>query len=136
MTVCVHFTIVSNSAHYFCTCIQYPFDILFSTTSISIMTRQTQYSTREYAREPSGLQPRINPEQQYLEMKFSDDSSVFSGLAEQENEMKHMNQLRSPVKTQKPKGILRASSLSSPKYVAIDNEKPTTFLQIILQGSG
>jgi len=57
-----------------------------------------------------------------LEMKFSDDSSVFSGLVEQENEMKHMNQLRSPVKTQKPKGILRASSLSSPKYVVIAKE--------------
>lgn len=86
------------------------------------MTRQTQYSTREYAREPSGLQPRINPEQQYLEMKFSDDSSVFSGLVEQENEMNHMNQLRSPVETQKPKGILRTSSLASPKYVVIAKE--------------
>jgi len=44
-----------------------------------------------------------------LEMKFSDDSSVFSGL-DQENEMKSMNVMQPPRVIRQPKGILRSSS--------------------------
>jgi len=64
----------------------------------------------------------MNPEQGYLEMKFSDDSSVFSGLVDQENQMNQMNQMRPPVETRQPKGILRASRHVGPKYVVIAKE--------------
>ncbi len=86
------------------------------------MSRQPHYSTREYCRDPVGLAPQMNPEQAYLEMKFSDDSSVFSGLVDQENEMNKINQMRPPVEMQKPKGILRDPSHAGPKYVVVAKE--------------
>lgn len=52
-----------------------------------------------------------NPDPQ-LEMKFSDDSSIFSGLVDQENEINNMN--GPPMEIRQPKGILRASTHAGP----------------------
>ena len=65
---------------------------------------------------------RPDPDEE-LEMKFSEDSSVFSGLVEQENEMNDLNRLREPEEMRlPPKGILRTSKHTGPaKYVVVEN---------------
>lgn len=59
----------------------------------------------------------------YLEKKFSDDSSIFSGLVDQEND----EQLPPPppplIEIRQPKGILRASSHAGPIYDPENNAR-------------
>ena len=68
-------------------------------------------------RERSRAIPHRRPDpDEELEMKFSEDSSVFSGLVEQENEMNEINTSRAP------KGILRNSKHTSPSnYMVVEN---------------
>lgn len=75
---------------------------------------------RERSRMIRHTRPDPNEE---LEMKFSEDSSVFSGLVDQENEMNELNRLREPEEMrQPPKGILRTSKHTGPaKFVVVGN---------------